>query len=451
MSDDKITASEQIRAMQSKLRFGKFAGQPDDSDDDDDDHNDNDDDDDVETTRDEIVGRPLSLDAKNLQYLEENDLNEETTDRGPLTPKMRQDDAVLLTNDSSKRLIDYKEIFKNNAEDYNDSDHTGDSSPTTPVSDEAKTLADKLVEEVIENAKTIDRLVLQVVYANQDSCYMNEKAWDEFRIKGKSSLARKLDDIYSKRNPKDSLTSFQDFFAKSKNIPKDIYRLTIIIDDDADFQSTFWNLIDGLRKKELKLIQLKNYFKAGNSYKGTNNIFRYNNGRQTLEIQIHTERSLYIKQYLTHKDYEKARTIKGCDQKNYCTRKALIDECVAKSAELPNFDLVIPKGKEYLLEDLEGKGWSFEDPEEIRNQNILTKDEALDSLKAKSNKAETCPDDIDCTSIMQSGGKKSRKKNNKRTRRSRHHHSRRKKKYTKKRLSKKRKYKYRRTRFIKKS
>ena len=336
--------------------------------------------------------RELMVNAPNDdKYEVVQDLDEETTSRNQLSPMDRVDVPVSSEMPQENLTVkNYSDVFKDFKEDYNDTDHVGEQAPSFPIGQEFVDAAKMLVERVSRNADIIDKLILGVVYANKDSCYMLKKDWDEFRIKGQGSLGRKLAGNYEKLRDK-NLSPLD--YLRNTSPPKDIYRLTIIINDNADFQATFWKIIEGLRLKGIILIESKNYFKAGNSYKGINAIFMFfvignPASGQNIEIQFQTVASMNAKK-LAHAQYEEARLIIGCEPSKYCKRKSLSDKCVKIYEPIQNIDLIVPNGKGYLIENLpEGK-----------------------TLESISNKAEKCNPEPTCTrSGPPVGGRRTKRK-----------------------------------------
>jgi hypothetical protein len=210
---------------------------------------------------------------------------------------------------------------------------------------EFKNLAQTLINTAVLKSKKVEEEIIAAVYRQGSDLrfYLNRMEWEKFRLKSVKSLTRKM--LFDcERSGK----TFEQFKKEFKE-PKDIFRLTIIIKNEDEFEKTFWEILQYLYEGRIVMIEAKNFFKEGNIYKGLNCIFRTNNDDMFIfEIQFHSEASKSVKNDI-HGLYEELR-IKPCSDSE---RNDLMRQCIQLSNKLPTYNLTVPDKKYYLLQFLE--------------------------------------------------------------------------------------------------
>lgn len=143
-----------------------------------------------------------------------------------------------------------------------------------------------------------------------------------FRIKGKDSLARKIDDMAARSG----ITHEQ-----AGDLISDSVRYTMVLADHNYTRGTA-EVLDGFRA-EGYTARVKNYWQKGDPYQGINVAMTSPDGTN-VELQFHTESSLATKEVI-HLDYEAYRTSGSNDE-----RRMYWNRMIAEANRVPVPDLV---------------------------------------------------------------------------------------------------------------
>lgn len=143
----------------------------------------------------------------------------------------------------------------------------------------------------------------------------------DFRIKGESSLARKIrsDAAYAGCSEE-----------KASELIHDVLRYTYVLPENT-FVEEFVHIREVLHSEGYNLVEVKNTLKLKrNGYRGVNTKVATSDG-YVFELQFHTETSLNVKEHLNHPLYEKARLQETTAEE----RERLTREMVENSAKIP--------------------------------------------------------------------------------------------------------------------
>ncbi len=165
--------------------------------------------------------------------------------------------------------------------------------------------AQYLIKQAKENEGTITELL-----SNQTSKLGGKMEGLDFRIKSLESLTRKIsrDGIQSNFN--------------------DVLRYTTIFEPEF-FTMNVKNMIEQIKSRGYKILNIKNTFKERAVYMGINVQIESPTG-QIFELQFHTPQSFNVKQNINHKLYEESRII-GQDTKR---NKNLINQMRFNSSKI---------------------------------------------------------------------------------------------------------------------
>jgi hypothetical protein len=141
----------------------------------------------------------------------------------------------------------------------------------------------------------------------------------EQRLKSTDSLARKIDADAEKDHGGDR--------EKAANAISDAVRYTLNF-EGQNYTDSLETTIDNLGKTGWKVESVKNFWKAGDPYDGTN--IKLSKDGVKVELQLHTKESHRVKEKDLHDDYEKYR-----ESKNNTERRSLWDSMVSKAQSIP--------------------------------------------------------------------------------------------------------------------
>lgn len=143
-------------------------------------------------------------------------------------------------------------------------------------------------EELINGLKQVEPAVTSDLISFAHSVGGKMEGLD-FKMKTVKSLARKL---------------LKDGINKPMN---DVLRYTTTL-EEAKFTDGVFSIVKLMRNKGYEVVNVKNTFEAGSSYKGINANFRTPSGK-IFELQFHTPKSFDVKQNVNHSLYEKWRKL----------------------------------------------------------------------------------------------------------------------------------------------
>ena len=167
-----------------------------------------------------------------------------------------------------------------------------------------------------------------------------EFAGFDFRLKGKSSLVRKIKTDASAEASETGSKVTRDLMKKATAGIKDNLRYTALLDKN-DYGAGYERIKKDLESKGYEFTKVKNtmaFPEKGNPYRGVNCQVKNKNG-YTFELQFHTPQSFDIKEVKCHKDYEIARNPKYNKEKR--------DAATARMFKAYE-DLEVPKGADKI-------------------------------------------------------------------------------------------------------
>lgn len=118
----------------------------------------------------------------------------------------------------------------------------------------------------------------------------------DFRLKSHDSLARKI-----ASDAVDKQISHRQAAAGIK----DAVRYTTVF-SNQDYATSVRQALAALKRRGYTIVQIKNYWGAGDPYQGINAVLRSPTG-QTFEWQFHTSASYHLKEIVQHPLYERQR------------------------------------------------------------------------------------------------------------------------------------------------
>nr|WP_255495522.1 toxin glutamine deamidase domain-containing protein [Nocardia sp. GTS18] len=144
-------------------------------------------------------------------------------------------------------------------------------------------------DAILADLRTIASLVTRNLGLARDSL---ELRGEDYRVKSTESLARKY---LSERAPNQTVAEFL-------NHVNDLVRFSVRLPDGVNYLPALVSTFQGLRDNGYDVVEVKNFWRPGNRYFGTNTTIRAPNGRE-FEIQFPTE-DAWRAGKITHELYE---------------------------------------------------------------------------------------------------------------------------------------------------